>query len=205
MATSGRGTGIVGYNVQAAVDTQHHMIVAHEITNVGQDRSQLTAMAKLARDAIGGGQLTVLADRGYFDGEEILRCADAGITALVPKPLTSNSRADGRFDKRDFIYVGERNEYRCPADERAIWRMTTVEDGRTMHRCWPSGLSTLLAQVAMHAQRLPPNRPLGTRAGTGRHAAPPGPYAASITIASADRGASLRHAEGMDGVESFPD
>lgn len=138
MATSGRGTGIVGYNVQAAVDTAHHMIVAHEVTNVGHDRSQLTAMSRLARDAIGGDKLTVLADRGYFDGEEILRCTEAGITTLVPKPLTSNSRADGRFDKRDFIYVAERDEYRCPAGERAIWRMTTVEKGRTMHRYWPS-------------------------------------------------------------------
>ena len=138
MATSGRGTGIVGYNVQAAVDTAHHMIVAHEVTNVGHDRSQLTAMSKLARDAIGGEELTVLVDRGYFDGEEILRCAEAGITTLVPKPLTSNSRADGRFDKRDFIYEAQRDEYRCPAGERAIWRMTTVENGRKMHRYWPS-------------------------------------------------------------------
>ena len=138
MATSGRGTGIVGYNVQTVVDTQQHMIVAHEVTNVGHDRSQLAEMSKLAQEAVGGGNLTVLADRGYFDGEEIRQCADEGITALVPKPLTSNSLADGRFDKRDFIYVAERNEYRCPAGERAIWRMTTVENGRTMHRYWPS-------------------------------------------------------------------
>jgi transposase len=138
MATSGRGTGVVGYNVQAAVDTRHHMIVAHEVTNVGHDRSQLTAMSKLARDAIGGEELTVLADRGYFNGEEILQCAEEGITALVPKPLTSNSRADGRFDKRDFIYVAERDEYRCPAGERAPRRMTTIERGMTLHRYWPS-------------------------------------------------------------------
>jgi transposase len=138
MATSGRGTGIVGYNVQAAVDTQHHMIVAHEVTNVGHDRSQLTAMSKLARDAMGSEKLTVLADRGYFDGEEIRQCAEDGITTLVPKPLTSNSRADGRFDKRDFIYNADRDEYRCPAGQRAIWRMTTVENGRKMHRYWSS-------------------------------------------------------------------
>jgi transposase len=138
MATSGRGTGIVGYNVQTVVDTQHHMIVAHEVTNVGHDRAQLTAMSKLAREAIGEEKLTVLADRGYFDGEEILQCAEEGIATLVPKPLTSNSRADGRFDKRDFIYIAKRNEYRCPAGERAVWRMTTVENGRTMHRYWPS-------------------------------------------------------------------
>jgi hypothetical protein len=138
MATSGRGTGIVGYNVQAAVDTTHHMIVAHEVTNVGHDRSQLTAMSTLARDAIGADRLMVLADRGYFDGEEILKCGEVGIMPLVPKPITSNSRADGRFDKRDFIYNAKRDEYRCPAGERAIWRMTTVESGRRMHRYWPS-------------------------------------------------------------------
>src|SRR6516164_4314677 len=87
MASSGRGTGIVGYNVQAVVDAEHHMIVAHEVTNVGHDRSQLAAMSKLARDAIGSERLTVLADRGYFDGEEILQCAEEGITTLVPQPL----------------------------------------------------------------------------------------------------------------------
>jgi hypothetical protein len=138
MATSGRGTGIVGYNVQAAVDTQHHMIVAHEVTNLGHDRTQLAAMATAARDAIGHHEMTALADRGYFKGEEILDCEKAGIRPLVPKPLTSGSKADGRFDKRDFVYDPKRNEYRCPAGERAIWRMTTVEKGMTLHRYWPS-------------------------------------------------------------------
>ena len=82
--------------------------------------------------------MTVLADRGYFKGEEILQCAQEGITTLVPKPLTSNSKAEGRFDKRDFIYIAKRDEYRCPAGERAIWRMTTVERGLRLHRYWPS-------------------------------------------------------------------
>ena len=134
MATSGRGTGMVGYNVQTAVDSKHHLIVAHEVTNVGHDRDQLTAMAKLARDALGRKRMTVLADRGYFKGEEILQCAQEQITTLVPKPLTSGSKAEGRFDKRDFIYIAKRDEYRCPAGERAIWRMTTVENGQRLHR-----------------------------------------------------------------------
>jgi hypothetical protein len=114
------------------------MIVAHEVTNVGSDRSQLTPMSKLAQDALGTKGLTVLADRGYFNGEEILRCQSEGCTPLVPKPLTSGSKADGRFDKRDFVYDAKRNEYRCPAGERAIWRFTTVEDGQTMSNYWPS-------------------------------------------------------------------
>jgi len=138
MATSGRGTGIVGYNVQTAVDTQHHMIVAHEVTNIGHDRTQLATMATAAREAIGHHEMTALADRGYFKGEEIQQCDEMGITPLVPKPLTSGSKADGRFDKRDFNYDADRNEYRCPAGERAIWRMTIVERGQTLHRYWPS-------------------------------------------------------------------
>ena len=138
MATSGRGTGIVGYNVHTALDTKHHMIVAHEVTNVGHDRAQLASMAKSAREAMNQPQLTVVADRGYFAGNQILECEREGINALVPKPLTSNSRAEGRFDKRDFVYDASHNEYRCPAGERAIWRMTTVERGSTLHRYWPS-------------------------------------------------------------------
>ena len=115
MATSGRGTGMVGYNVQTAVDAKHHMIVAHEVTNVGHDRDQLSSMAHQARDAIGTTELTVFADRGYFKSEEIFDCEQAGIKALVPKSLTSNNRAAGLFDKADFRYIPAKDEYRCPA------------------------------------------------------------------------------------------
>jgi transposase len=104
MATSGKGTGVVGYNVQAAVDTQHHLIVAHEVTNIGNDRSQLSTMAKEAQAATGVRELTAIADRGYFKSEEILACEAAGVAPLVPKPLTSGAKADGRFGKQDFVY-----------------------------------------------------------------------------------------------------
>ena len=138
MATSGRGTGIVGYNVQTAVDIKHHLIVAHEVTNLGHDRTQLSSMAKQARSAMETEKLTVLADRGYFKGEEILDCDQAGITTLVPKPLTSNSKAEGRFDKRDFIYIAEDDAYRCPAGQSLIRHYTTIEDGMTLHCYWCS-------------------------------------------------------------------
>jgi len=138
MATSGRGTGMVGYNVQTAVDAKHHLIVAHEVTNVGHDRNQLAAMAKQARSAVGAKNLTVVADRGYFNGMEILECEQQGITPLVPKPLTSGAKADGRFDKRDFIYLPKTDAYRCPAGELAIKRFTSVERGMTLHRYWSS-------------------------------------------------------------------
>ncbi|PQP00716.1 IS5/IS1182 family transposase [Pseudomonas frederiksbergensis] len=133
-----RGTGIVGYNVQTAVDTQHHLIVAHEVTNVGSDRDQLSSMAKQAREAMASETLSVVADRGYFKSEQILACHDANITAYVPKPMTSAAKADGRFNNDVFIYDASKNEYICPAGEVLIWRFSSVEKGLKFHRYWSS-------------------------------------------------------------------
>jgi transposase len=142
MNSAGKGTGIVGYNVQTAVDTKNHMIVAHEVTNVGHDRNALTEMAKQARYATWQPEMTVLADRGYFNGPEILKCDQAGFIPMVPKPLTSGAKAQGRFDKRDFVYDAKRDEYRCPAGKRAIYRFTRDEDGMRIHRYWSSDCRT---------------------------------------------------------------
>ena len=136
MATSGRGSGIVGYNVQAAVDAKHHLIVAHEVTNVGNDRDQLATMAGEAKAAMGSEQLEALADRGYFDGEQILACQALGVTPYVPKPLTSGAKADGRFGKQDFVYLADEDAYRCPAGQKLPYHMTTVERGLTLRRYW---------------------------------------------------------------------
>ncbi|AHC36117.1 transposase [Pseudomonas gorinensis] len=133
-----RGTGIVGYNVQTAVDAQHHLIVAHEVTNVGSDRDQLSSMAKQAREAMASDSLSVVADRGYFKGEEILACHNADITAYVPKPMTSGAKADGRFNNDAFIYDAAKNHYVCPAGETLIWRFSSVEKGMKLHRYWSS-------------------------------------------------------------------
>jgi hypothetical protein len=133
-----RGGGIVGYNLQTAVDTQHHLIVAHELITEGSDRDQLAKMAEHAREATGIKELTVVADRGYFKGEQILQCEQVGITPIVPKTLTSNSLADGRFDKQDFIYIAADDEFRCPANERAIKRFTTLEGEQAIHVYWSS-------------------------------------------------------------------
>ncbi len=134
MATSGRGSGMVGYNVQAAVDTKHHLIVAHEVTNVGTDRAQLANMAKKTKAVLETDKLDVVADRGYFNGEEILACDKAGITVTLPKPLTSGSRVKGLFVKQDFVYLPDEDVYRCPAGERLVYSFTTVEKGRTLLR-----------------------------------------------------------------------
>ncbi|MBV5819199.1 IS1182 family transposase [Pseudomonas aeruginosa] len=150
-----RGTGLVGYNVQAAVEAKHHLIVTHEVTNKGIDRDQLSAMAKQARVAMGTQSLSVVADRGYFKSEEILACHEAGITAFVPKAKTSGAAAAGRFGRDDFIYDTAQNEYRCPAGERLIWRFATVEKGLKLHRYWSSNCQgcTLKDQCTPSAQR----------------------------------------------------
>src|ERR1700726_2190710 len=118
MATSGRGSGVVGYNVQIAVEPEHHLIVTHEVTNVGTDRSQLSSVAKDAKAALGVENLDAVADRGYFSGAEILACEQASITVTLPKPMTSNSKAEGRFGKQDFRYVLGQDAYICPAGEK---------------------------------------------------------------------------------------
>ena len=136
MATSGRGSGMVGYNVQAAVDTKHHLIVAHEVTNVGTDKSQLSAMAEKTKAALETDALDVVADRGYFNSKEILACDEAGITVTLPKPLTSGSTAKGRFGKQDFRYVRQDDVYICPAGERLVHHYPNVEKGLTLRRYW---------------------------------------------------------------------
>jgi transposase len=146
-----RGTGIVGYNVQTAVDTKHHLIVAHEVTNVGIDRDQLTSMAKKARTAMGVQDLTAIADRGYFKSEEILACHETGIIALVPKCKTSGAKAAGRFDKADFIYDAENDQYRCPAGKTLSWRSSRIEHGLNLHRYW----SSCCQQCDLKAQSTP--------------------------------------------------
>jgi transposase len=138
MATSGRGSGMVGYNAQAAVDSKHHLIVAHEMTNQGHDRAQLANMAAQAKTVLEVDELTVVADRGYYSGEEIKACEEAGIRAYLPKNQTSGNQAKGYYGKRDFIYHPEDDEYECPAGERAIYRFTREEGGKQIRRYWSS-------------------------------------------------------------------
>jgi transposase len=136
MATSGRGSGVVGYNVQVAVETTNHLIITHEVINEGSDRAQLSPVAKQAKTTLGVEKLDAVADRGYFSGEEILACENAGITVTLPKPMTSNSKAEGRFGKQDFRYVAEQDIYICPAGERLAHHSTTEENGMVLRRYW---------------------------------------------------------------------
>src|ERR671922_713949 len=136
MATSGRGSGVVGYNVQVAVDTKHHLIVTHEVTNDGSDRAQLANIACEAKKVFGVDELEAVTDRGYYSGEEILACHEAGIAVTLPKPMTSGIEARGRFGKQDFVYLSEEDVYRCPAGEKLKYHYTNEEDGQKLRRYW---------------------------------------------------------------------
>jgi hypothetical protein len=106
------------------------------VTNVGNDRAQLSTIAKQTKAALGADGLDVVADRGYFSGAQILACEEAGITVTLPKPQTSANRAKGKFVKGDFRYVPKDDVYLCPAGERLVWRYQTEENGQMMHRYW---------------------------------------------------------------------
>ena len=136
MATSGRGSGVVGYNVQLAVDTEHHLIITHEVTNSGSDRAQLANVGSQAKAVLGVDKLEAVADRGYFSGAEILACHNAGIAVTLPKPMTSGIEAKGRFGKQDFVYLSDEDVYRCPAGEKLKYYYTNEENGQKLRRYW---------------------------------------------------------------------
>ena len=136
-----RGGGLVGYNVQTAVDTDHHLIVTHEVTNVGSDRRQLTRMAQQARAELEADHITVLADEGYYNGDELRACEDSNITAYVPHSSTSHNKAKGQFDRSAFNYIETDDEYECPAGERLIYRFTREENSKLIRRYWSSACS----------------------------------------------------------------
>src|ERR1700716_3149419 len=155
MATSGRGSGVVGYNVQVAVDTEHHLIVTHEVTNSGSDRAQLANMAKQAKEVLKAETLEAVADRGYFSSPEILACHEAGITGTLPKPQTSGAKSEGRFGKQDFAYLAEEDVYICPAGEKLTHHFTNEENGLVLRRYWTNACHTcgLKAQCTKGPQR----------------------------------------------------
>ena len=137
-----RGTGLVGYNVQSAVDSKHHLIIAHEVVNAGTDRRQLSPMAKEAKAVLGTKRLKVVADKGYYNGEEIRECEQAGIIAYVAKPKTSPNKAKGQFDRSAFRYIKDNDEYECPAGERLTFRTERKESGKQIRRYWTSACSS---------------------------------------------------------------
>ena len=139
----------------AAVDTTNHLIVAHEVTNVGIDKSHLANMANQAKVALEAENLEAFADRGYFKGEEILACDEAGITVTLPKPQTSEAKSEGRFGKQDFRYVAEEDIYVCPTGEKLTHHFTNEENGLVLHHYWTNACRAcaLKAQCTKGPQR----------------------------------------------------
>jgi len=150
-----RGTGVVGYNVQSAVDAKHHLIVAHEVSKVGSDRQQLSKMAKQAKEILGKKKLTVVADKGYYNGDEIRECEQNDIAAYIAKPDTSPNKAKRYFNRSRFKYIREDDEYECPAGERLTFRTEGEESGKQIRRYWSSacGSCAIKAQCTTGKER----------------------------------------------------
>jgi hypothetical protein len=141
--------------VQVAVDTEHHLIITHEVTNVGSDRSQLANVAKQAKAVLKVEKLEAVADRGYFNGAEILACEQAGIAVTLPKPMTSGAKSEGRFGKQDLVYLPDEDVYRCPAAQRLKYSFTAVEHGQKLHRYTTNACRSCAIKGPMHQQRRP--------------------------------------------------
>ncbi len=103
--------------MQAAVETEHHLIIAHDVIQSGSDRASLAPMANKAKEALGVDELDVVADRGYFSSEQILECSQADVTVTLPKPMTTGVNANGQFGKPDFRYISDDDVYICPAGQ----------------------------------------------------------------------------------------
>jgi hypothetical protein len=142
MATTSKQPRVVGYNVQSVVETKHHLIVAHEVTNHGYDRDALSMMAHAAKDVMARETIEAVADKGHYSGEEIVAAEKAGVAVTVPKPNTSNAGAVGRFDKADFVYMPDEDTYLCPAGERLTYHFTSELDGKMMRSYWTTACET---------------------------------------------------------------
>jgi transposase len=206
MATSGKGTGIVGYNVQTAVDVEHHLIVAHEVTNVGHDRTQLVPMALRAQEAMGNEEITVLADRGYFNGDQVLACENTGVLPCVPKTLTSSSAKRGLFTRQDFIYDAEKDHYTCPARRAPDERVCPIGPPRRRRPIPPSDrLLHLSSQAQVYAGQAKADQALEARRCPRRNASQARSDARCHGGAPANCGAPFRNLQIVDGKHALPD
>ena len=205
MATSGRGSGVVGYNVQVAVETEHHLIVAHEVTNTGTDRAQLANMATQAKAVLGVDKLEAVADRGYYSGEEIKACEDAGIAVTLPKPATSGMEANGKFGKHDFVYLPQEDVYRCPAGEALVYHSATVDAGRAIRRYYTNACKTcsLKPRCTTAKNRVISRWEHEHVMEDAQKRLDENPHA--MRHAPRDRRASVRHAQDAHGRDALPD
>ena len=203
MATNGRGSGVVGYNVQVAVDTDHHLIIAHEVTNSGSDRAQLANMAMQAKAVLKTETLEAVADRGYFSSPEILACHEAGVTVTLPKPMTSGAKSDGRFSKQDFVYLLRNTPIVVRPGRDCRIAIQTKKPTRCCDATGPTPVRAVRSRPSARPGQSDGSRDRSTRicstpcssGSMGTHYAP----------SSRDCRASVRHDEGTHGSDALPD
>jgi len=127
MRTAGQGHQ-VAYNGQIAVDAEHHLITAFDLTNDGNDQTQLYPMARQGKEALGVESLTVVADTGYSNGEQGEICQADDITAIVPRPETVNPKGEALFNRDAFAYDAKSDAYQCPAGHSlGLYRVSRSE------------------------------------------------------------------------------
>jgi transposase len=148
---TGQGEWVVGYNVQAAVESETHLIVHHEVTKEGNDREQLAGMAEQVQGVLGAGGLEVVADAGYSNASAAAQCEAAGITTYVPREHGVNGRGEF-FDKREFVYEEADDTYRCPGGEVLSFRGQSAE-GQRSYRSRACGGCALKARCTSGAYR----------------------------------------------------
>lgn len=122
---------VVGYNVQTAVDTKHHLIVAHDVTNARSDRAQLYPMGKRVQAALGKMDIRLVADKGYYSGVSIKQTQDAGMIPLVPRTHRAEKQANGLFNKGAFQYDQQKDVYHCPGGRELGYSCESHEKSKT--------------------------------------------------------------------------
>lgn len=105
----------VGYNVQAASDSKHKLLVEFDTGDVN-DSHALAEMAENTQKLLEPGSMDVLADKGYHTGQELQRCHESGINTFV-SPKDSAAGGSGVFPVTDFVYNQHNHCYTCPAGE----------------------------------------------------------------------------------------
>ncbi|MDR0308497.1 MAG: IS1182 family transposase [Coriobacteriales bacterium] len=112
----------VAYNVQAAVDSKHHLIAEMGITNRPDDHGELSNMARLTQESLRKRDITFLADKGYWGSEDLGICRSAGIDCIVAPQARCGNRQEKDFALDAFTYDPATDSYLCPLGQRLTCR-----------------------------------------------------------------------------------
>jgi transposase len=130
-----RQQALPAYNIQTAVDTEHALIVAHDVVLDASDIRCLRPMAQAAKKAIDADSFKVVADAGYSNGEQIAHCEAAGMIPYVPVMRTVNNQGGGGlFGRADFHYDTDTDSYVCPGNKKLLRKHTNHKDRYTMYK-----------------------------------------------------------------------